>query len=262
LTAAALKLRRDAELRERKARELELTEAVAKRLTTWSKWVAGFATPVLVLTGLLIGKGYLDVQGDIKAAREQISGEVKQGKEQISTSVQQAQTELADARGKILAISQDIGTLQSDVAKYRSVNQHIEQIQNDFLRLQATVVDLGQKKLKAASLQLTGPGPGVISLGELGCPKDKAQAGTVSYCSQGSPALLNTMTPDGPARPVASLSDIGFQDISKSGRPACTVVTRGTLFVEKGAAHQSDSPFVCVKEASDQYRWMRIAVTD
>lgn len=264
LTSAALKMRRDAELREKKTRELELTEAVASRFVKWAKLYAYAAGGLLLLFTLLLGKGYWDVRDAIADAKSTVNSAVTDGKSKIGDSVKQAQADIAGQRQKLMEITTQTTSLQADVSKYKEVNQHIDKLQRDLLSLQNTVVDLGQRKLKASSLQLTGPGPGVFSLGQLGCPKDKA-TGVISYCSEGSaaifPAIFTAMTPDGRMRPVSSYSDRGFQDVSNASRPLCNVTTRGTIFVEKGAPHQTDSPLVCVKGSSDEYRWMRLAAS-
>jgi hypothetical protein len=124
------------------------------------------------------------------------------------------------------------------------------------------VVDLGQIRIKAKSLELAGDGPGMYSLGEIGCDPKKAAGFTVSYCAQGVPAMWTSMSADGRTRPVASFSDMGFQDLSKSPKPACTEERRGTIYVQKGSMHQADKPFVCAKGDTDNYSWLQLTTTN
>lgn len=259
LTTAAVKICRDAERREKNMREIELTEAVATRLFKWSKLYLYAASGLLFLFGLLLGKGYFDIRGDIENAKRDVSAEVSSGKAQIDMSVQQAQADALAERQKLADIAKDAAALQVNVGKYKLVNDRIEKLQGDILRLQTQVVDLGTHRLRAYSLESTGPGGGTMTLGQIGCSKDKATTGIVSYCAEGSPAIFSSMTPDGRTRPVASFSDRGFQDISTSGRPPCNVATRGTIFVQKGAARQADSPLVCVKGSAEEYKWLKLS---
>jgi TolA-binding protein len=262
LTASASARRRTAELREKKTKEIELTEAVATRFTKWSKMLAGAIGVPLLLLSLLLGKSIMDARSVIETGKTQISNAVNDGKGQISQSIEAANAEIAKARQQLPAINQDIQQLKTDVGRYKNVNQHIEKLQSDFLQLQNQVVDLGQRPLKAKSLELTGGGPGMFSLGETGCDAKKAAGSPVSYCAQGAPVMLTSMSADGRTRPVASFSDMGFQDLSKSPRPACTEERRGTIFIQKGSGRQNDRAIICVKTDTESYNWFQFVTTN
>jgi uncharacterized membrane protein YvbJ len=135
LTTAASARRRTAELREKKAREIELTEAVATRLIKWSKIFAAVTGIPLLLIGILLGKGILDARSVIETGKAQIDNQVNDGKSQIGAAIENANTEIENARQQLPAISQDIQQLKTDVSKYKNVNQHIEKLQSDFVQL-------------------------------------------------------------------------------------------------------------------------------
>lgn len=249
-----------AELREKNAREIELTEAVAARFLKWSKLVGGIAAGLVLLFVVLFGKSYSDFHQAVVDGESQIGRNVSDGVHQIGASVDAAKSTISGAQTSIPGIDRDISQLQSDVAKYKAVDQHIDKLQSDVTGLQHDVVDLGHKTLKASVLQATGPGASLFSFGKTGCfPPDPSFKALISLCAEGSPLMFSSETPDGEARPIASFSDIGFQDLSRSPRPECDQKHRGTIYIQKGKAHQADRPFVCIKDASDAYNWLALA---
>jgi hypothetical protein len=261
LTASALARQRSQEVREKRTREIELTEAVAERLMKWAKWFISISGAFVVLFGFVLGKGYFETQRAIEGGKAEIADAVKSGTSDIHQSIEAANSDIKNAKQELLGIGQEIGRLQSDVGKYQSVNVRIERLQADMLRLQNTVVDFGHKTLRAEMLEATGgPGGGFLSFNELGCSAvlEKAPEAKAAYCAQGTPAILNSMAPSGEKRPVASFSDIGFQDLSRSEKPICNEQRRGTIYIQKGKAHQSDVPFVCIKGTADTNSWLQL----
>jgi hypothetical protein len=262
LTVSALGRQRRIEIREKKTREIELTEAVAERLIKWVKWLGSACTVLVIAFGFALGKGYFDIQKDISNAQTQIHDSVTSGTGEIRSSIESAKADISDAKRQLPTITRDIQMLNSDLGKYKEVNLRIEKLQSDFLRLQTDVVDLGHRTLKAESMETTGPGGAMESFGQVGCDQPKAKGFPFSICAQGSPLALTSVTGGGRTRPVASFSEIGFQDVSKSPRPMCNDERRGTFYVEKGSGNQADKPFLCVKSAAGSYNWAQLAITN
>jgi hypothetical protein len=262
LTATALARLRSKELREQQTREIELTEAVATRLKSWATTYLWAVGGLVVLFGLVVGKGAWDTRSTVQSGKAQIDAAVASGTTQIATAVTQAQTSVAQAQRDLPGVTHDVQQLKADVAKYTKVNQNIEKIQSDMLRLQNDVVDLGHKTLKAESFEGNGPGPGSMSFRSIGCSRPNLAGVSVTYCAQGSPLVLTSLTPDGRTRPVASYSSIGFQDLSTAPKPSCNESLRGTIYVQKGSFHQGDKPFLCVKSDADTYSWLQISTAN
>jgi hypothetical protein len=68
--------------------------------------------------------------------------------------------------------------------------------------------------------------------------------------------LFSQLTPDGAVIPVSSVLPIGIQDVSIAPRPACTMATRGTIYVEKGNRGGEDQPYLCVMNPNGSSRWV------
>ncbi|WP_433972769.1 hypothetical protein [Tunturiibacter lichenicola] len=262
LTVSALARYQARQLQEKNIREVELTEVVAKRLLDWVKLLGSACTVLVIIFGFLLGKSYFDVQKDIADAQGQIRDSVTKGTGQIHTSIEEAKSEISIAMREIPPIEGSITQLNSDLARYKEVNQRIEKLQADFSRLQTDVIDLGHKSLRAETVETTSPGGGMTTFGRTGCDQPKARGYPFSICAQGSPLALTSVMADGRTRPVASYSEIGFQDVSKAPRPGCTNDLRGTLYVEKGLAGKADMPFLCIKSASENYTWIQLAVAN
>lgn len=237
-------------------REIELAEAVATRLIKWSKILGAAVAIPLVLVGILFGKSYWDFHHAVISGESQIKKSINDGVKQVSDSANAATMQISEAETKLPVINRDISGLESDIVKYKGVNKHIDKLQADVMGLQRDVVDLGQKTLKARVLEATGPGAGRVAFREAGCSA-KDQKDQIALCAQGSPLMFFAQTSDG-NRPVGSISNIGFQDVSSSPKPTCDQIHRGMIYVQKGGPHQADMPFACIKDASDAYKWLSL----
>jgi uncharacterized protein YoxC len=200
-----------------------------------------------ILFGLLLGKSYHDVWKTVDLA-----------KTQIQSSVQQGQAEVTNVSAATKDLTREVNQLQSDIDKYRKVNNDIGTLQKQIQSVQAQVVDLGTKGLRVNELETTGSGPSSIALGHSGCPSSTEGANAL-YCAKGSPVTLFQLSPTGDLHPVSSQSPIGFQDVSVESRPACTAAKRGTLYVEKGKAGVSDNVSVCMKKSDNTFQWVQMA---
>ncbi len=233
--------------RDRQATEMEITEAVVERLMKWSKWLGAIAAVVLGLFAVMLGWSYHDVRTAVNA-----------GKSEIETSVKDGKAEIEGVRQNVSGLRDQVNQLQSDINSYQLVNRHIEEIQKKLTAVQDQVIDLGKHKLKASSLELTGPGPGNFFFGETGCPFLPTKG--VTFCAlQGSPPVFSQVTPTSGPRPVASLSPVGFQDTSTAAKPACSAANRGTFYVEKGAGNVPDKPFLCARKSDNTYGWIQLS---
>jgi hypothetical protein len=143
------------------------------------------------------------------------------------------------------------------------VNAQIKKVQDDLMKVQDQVIDLGKRDVKARSFTTTGPGAMAISSGEIGCPATVIESMKVTWCPQASPQgpILSQLSPGDQLRPVSSFSTIGFQDMSNSPKAACNVTKRGTLYVEKGNGDATDRPFLCARKADNNYAWLQLAVS-
>jgi hypothetical protein len=178
----------------------------------------------------------------LRLVKATIGAAVKEGDTQIRSLTTAATAEIATAQRELPVINTNIRQLKLDVDKYKTVNAQIEKLQSDFLQLQTSVVDLGHKTLRAEKIETTGAGTSMLSFGNLGCSPADAKGSLISYCVDKSSLALNSMTEAGKTRPVASFSNIGFQDVSTSPKPPCNDGLRGTIYVQKGQSRQPDHP--------------------
>ena len=277
--------------RDRQATEMEITESVAGRLSKWARWLAIIVALVVGLFFLFLGKGYNDFRtavGEVKdeiitavekgkqeidQVRQSIPGlkeqveqlqldvetAVEEGKDEIITAVREGKQEIDRVRQTIPGLEEQVEQVQLDVERYRKVNDDIGKLQKQITAVQGQVVDLGERTLRARTMETTGPGPSSLTFGMLGCPPSEKK-GEVIYCAQGSPPSLFQVTSTG-ERPVSSFSSFGFQDVSTSPKPSCTAAKRGTLYVEKGARNVADKPFFCAKKSDNTYDWIPFGTT-
>ncbi len=234
-------------LRDRRVVEVEITEAVAARLKVWGGWLLGAASVILLI---LLGNGYYSVSTAVTA-----------GTKQIDASVQRGQADIDRVTKAIPGLQTQVDQIQSDLDKYKGVNEQIAKLQRDLTRVQGQVVDLGRRDLRANSFEATGPGPGYFTLGGLACPSSVKQGFDLDYCAKGSPPVLYQLTSTGDLRPVSSQSPIGFQDISNAKKGACNPSNRGTVYVEKGTERMADEPFLCAKKSDGTYDWVQLGKT-
>jgi gas vesicle protein len=236
--------------RDRQATEMEITTSVVGRLMTWLTWLGSIATVIVALFGLLIGWSYRDVRTAVASGKTQIDAAVREGVNIINAEKQTAEK-----------LNDQLEQLKSNVDQYSQVNKSIEKLQKEIIAVQGQIVDLGEKGLRANSLETTGPGPASIGFNKMGCPTSDPKRSAVVYCVQGSPLSLYQLTSGGELRPVSSRSPVGFQDVSNAAKPTCTSFIRGTFYLEKGAGKAPDEPFVCAKESNDTYDWIQLGIT-
>jgi hypothetical protein len=235
--------------RDRQATELEITESVTERLMKWGGWLVKIAALILLAFGFLLGKTYLDVQTAVKA-----------GKAEIETAVQEGTKDIGMVRQSITGLNGQVKELQSNIERYKKVNSEIAKLQKEFKEVRGEIVDLGNRRVRAKTMETTGPGPGRISFGEIGCPPSVEPGNVVTYCAQGSPLSLFQVTSTGERKPVSSLSPVGFQDVSIAPKPTCTAANRGTIYVEKGTGMVADKPFLCAKKSDNKYDWIQLGM--
>lgn len=173
--------------------------------------------------------------------------------------LESARREATEFQQRTSSIHKQYEELESDIGRYKQLNQHIEKLQKQMKEVQDKVIDLGSHTVRARTFETTGTEPGSIAFQRIGCsPSSALQGGQpVAYCAQGSPPTLFQITA-GAIRPVASSSPIGYQDVSAGSKPSCTTSTRGTFFVEKGGANVVDKPYLCVKNSDNTYSWNQL----
>ena len=236
-------------IRERTAVEIEITERIAERLFRWAKWFAGAAGVVLVLFAFFVGKGTWDM-----------TTVVQSGKDQIATSVRDTKLEIGDAQRSAADLKKGIEDIKAQTEGYKKVNESIAQLQHDMTKVQGEVIDFGKHIIKMGGFEATGTEPPQISFGGGGCPSSVAAGHAITLCAKGVPLTFFQITGSSGPRPVASLSQIGFQDTSTEPKPNCTQAERGTIYVEKGVGRSADKPFLCAKKSDGGYAWIQIVV--
>jgi hypothetical protein len=244
--------------RDRKSVEIEITQSVVGRLMKWATWLGSIVALVVALFAILLGKSYMDVHTTVKAGEAEIATSVLEGKKAIEPVLESARREVTEFHQTATGINQEYKDLQSDIGRYKQVNQSIEKLQKQFDAVQGQIVDLGERSLVAKTLEARGPGPSYFSFTRLGCPPPPEEKNFVAYCAQGSPLSLYQVTSAGGVRPVSGLSPSGFQDASTAPKPTCTAANRGTLYVEKGGVKVADKPFLCAKKSDNTYDWIQL----
>lgn len=255
---------RKKDFRDRQATEMEITEAVASRLLKWGSWLGTIVALIFTLIGFVF---YRDTRAVLDTGKTQIEAAVADGKNNINNAVAQGKNNIADATKNLAAIKQSaddlgkqVGQLRSDIKGYKEVNGEMEKLREQF---HGQTTDLSKLDLKVHKLEVLGSGePNSISWdsGRTGCPPSAlAKGSTIAICAEGSPPVIYQRNANG-ARPVASLSPIGFQEASPPGpKPACTAANRGTFYVEKGTGKTADKPLVCVRQSDNTYAWVDLA---
>src|SRR5271156_1058874 len=117
-------------IRDRKAIEYELTEAVADRLKKWF----GLA---LALFALALGWSYFDFRRGVTAAQAE-----------IERSVEDAKTNIAALRKSADDLKPEIAKIQSDIDGYRQANARIDKIQKGLTDVSKQVLDLSNRDVK------------------------------------------------------------------------------------------------------------------
>ncbi|HTD25060.1 MAG TPA: hypothetical protein VK738_20595 [Terriglobales bacterium] len=203
---------------------------------------------IVALFALLLGWSYLDVRQAVKTA-----------KVEIATSVAEAKVDIDAVRRTTASLKEEAAQIQSDIDNYKQVNIKIRKVQEELTSVKKDVVDLGNRTLRAHSLETTGTEPSSVSLANAGCPPSiLAKGAKVAICVDGSPPFLFQRTLIGDPRPVSSLSPVGFQDVSTGPKPTCRTASRGTFYVEKGGGKEADKPLICVRQSDDTYKWIQL----
>jgi len=230
----------------------------------WAGWLKWIAVAIVALFGLMLvgilGWSYIDVRTAVGKAKNEIETAAREGKAEIESAAREGTKEIASARETIAGLKVQVKQIQSDIDRYRRVNSEIAKLQEEFTKVKDQIVDFGKRRLKAETIETTGPGPGAWSIGVTGCPPSTIQGNLVTYCAQGSPLSLFQVTSTGERRPVASLSAVGFQDVSTAAKPTCTAANRGTFYVEKGTGQVADKPFLCAKTSDNTYGWIQLGM--
>lgn len=264
---------------------LETSVAVADKLTTWLKLFLYWAAIPLALIAILLGIGGVRTYGDFtskvttaesqiekvstaaqtvaESARQKASG-VSSNLARIERDIMSTQRDLSELQRLATTIKGQYGQLQSDVDRYKKVNEKIDEVQKQLTAVKGQIVDLGSSVVRAAGFESTGTtGPSSWSLKQLGCgPSALANGYKVAYCAEGSPTspFLSQRTLTGDVRPVASVSPVGFQDASSGPKPTCNTTNRGTFYVEKAMGTAGDKPFLCIKKSDNTYAWVQLGM--
>jgi hypothetical protein len=198
---------------------------------------------------VMLGWSYHDVRTAVGLGEAQIDSAVREGKVEID-AVRQRTTEL----------SKEVKQLQLDIDGYNQVSSKIAKVEKDLTGVKKEVIDLGNRTLRAGSLETTGSGPTWFGIGQIGCPPSPEKKWKMVLCTQGSPPALFQLTSTGELRPVSSLSPVGFQDVSSAAKQSCTAANRGTFYVEKGSAKVADKPFLCARKSDNTYDWIQLGM--
>jgi hypothetical protein len=250
--------------RDRRATEIEITEAVVGRLMKWGTWLASVSALIVALFGVVIGKGCVDAYTATQTAKKDIAKNVADAKNEVEPQLRAAREQVFELTQIVSGLKTETGQLQSDIGRYRQVNAQIGVLQKQLTTVQGQVIDLGSHTLRAHEIQVTGNGPTTLAFRSIGCNPATALegGGKVAYCAEGSPPSLFQITaPAGDLRPVASSSPTGYQDLSTGPKPTCNTATRGTIYVEKGGNNAPDVPSLCMKHSDGSYGWMQLAMT-
>lgn len=245
--------------RDRQATEIEITEAVAERLSKWAKWLAVATGVPIALFAVLLGWTFRDFSGALNAAKAEVSKTAKETKDDIGRTKQD-----------VAVLDEQVKQSKSDVQKYQRVNQEIDKLQKKLLDVQGQVIDLGNKTLAAKNLKVSGiieqtsKGPPAWSSVAVGCPAPGSLDPKLKWtlCFEGDPPHPVIVTHSGEhkgVRAVSGFSTAGFQDNSAGPKPTCSLETRGTFYVEKSAGSIADRPLLCAKKADGVYQWIALA---
>jgi hypothetical protein len=258
---------------------METSVDVASKLTDWFKlFLYWAAIPVGVLAIILGVSGfhsYSDFTAKVADATTQVQNasqaaiakdtEVSAKLGGLESHIQSAETQVSVLQASSVQMGQKYARLQTDYGRYNQIDQKIEVLQSQLTAVQGQVVDLGHKKLIAGSIETSGTDengvawPSGFALGNLGCGPTLLRNRKVAYCAETSPLrpfiFFSQLTPDGVVIPVSSVSPIGFQDVSIAPKPACTMTTRGTIYVEKGNRGGADQPYLCLMNPNGSSRW-------
>jgi hypothetical protein len=151
-------------LKEQEYVVVETSVAAADKLTKWVKiFLFWAAIPLTLLTLLLAFLGIRTIS-DFTTAKKQVEGASAAAKSSIEREVassQRAMSELGQTPARIRA---EYGQLQSDMGRYQQINHKIADVQKQLTEVNATVVDLGHRTLRAETIEATGTGgPSSIS---------------------------------------------------------------------------------------------------
>lgn len=236
---------RKRDLRDRRATETEIAEAIFERVLKWSKWAF---TIIAIAVVSVFGLSYASFREAVKA-----------GQQKIQDSVTKTTQDVEAIRAPLPGLKKDVDDLETQIQHYREVNQRIDGLQKTLFKVQNDVIDLGKHKVKASSIELTGPGPGNFYFGELGCGITPPKG--ILFCESNSsqPVLFQVSSKGNDLRPVSSRSTIGFQDLSNGPKPTCTDELRGLIYVEKGTPGTIDKPFLCVRKPDNTHAWLQLS---
>ena len=88
-------------------------------------------------------------------------------KKDVEPAVASAKAEVTELQQNATRIRNEQGSLQADLARYKSVNQTIGTLQRELAVVKGQVVDLGNRDVKARKLITTGSEVSSISFSNL-----------------------------------------------------------------------------------------------
>jgi peptidoglycan hydrolase CwlO-like protein len=119
-------------------------------------WAAIPLALIAILLAIFGVSTYKDFTSKVDASEKQV--------EVVSAAA------LSDLQRMAADIKRQYGQLQSDVSRYRQVNEKIAEVQKQLMAVRAQIVDLGNSTVRAGAFESTGrAGPSSWSLNQLGC---------------------------------------------------------------------------------------------
>ncbi len=259
---------------------------VASKLTDWFKlflyWAAIPLAVLVIILGVLGFHSYSDFTAKVAEATtkvQDVSQAAVSKDSAVSAQLATLQSHVQSAEGQVSGLQasssqivQQYARLQSNLERYSRIDEKVELLQKQLTAVQGQVVDIGNKKFKAGSFESSGTDengiawPSSLMLGNLGCGPSTLNANhSIALCAEKSASrpfvFFSQRSPNGDVMPIASVSPVGFQDASIAPKPACTIATRGTIYVEKGSGGNADRPYLCLRNADASLGWVRLQVT-
>jgi uncharacterized protein YoxC len=105
--------------------ELEITQAIATRLTEWAKLLGYFVVVPLAVFALILGLLGWHTFSDVEKTFSHATAEV-----------QKAQQQAEDVKGKSESLEHTYNQLSSDLTKYSQLDQRVQSLQNQVTQIQ------------------------------------------------------------------------------------------------------------------------------
>src|ERR1035438_10220555 len=126
-------------IKTRKVIEVEIFEAVLERVGRYVKWLGILFA---ILTGVLIfvfGKASFDIHSAVESGKGELAQSIQGAKSQIQPVVDSARRDLNSLQTGLAGTKQQYEQVQTDLNRYRQVNQRIEQLQRQLATVQGQI---------------------------------------------------------------------------------------------------------------------------